>query len=169
MWGIAISILSKGREDADSYSTLILFIYSAIATGLYGKTLGKHIFRLKVVTKEGLKPEMKKAFLRDVLGKIISLIPLSLGFFWAFFDKNTQAWHDKIAKTYVVSYAPVSKARRTLAYVLVILIPALALIGLIAVIVLVAVNPTGQIEKTRKIIEEKEQLQIERNNSIQYN
>lgn len=34
--------------------------------------------------------------------KILSALPLFLGFAWAAFDRHGQAWHDKVAHTYVV-------------------------------------------------------------------
>ena len=36
------------------------------------------------------------------LAKIVSAIPLGLGFFWMLWDPRRQAWHDKIAATVVV-------------------------------------------------------------------
>jgi uncharacterized RDD family membrane protein YckC len=44
------------------------------------------------------------------IGKILSSIPIGLGFFWMIWDREKQTWHDKIATTVVVptSAYPVS-------------------------------------------------------------
>jgi len=48
------------------FSGLPLFLYSAFMESSYGFTIGKNIMRLKVVNKEGKKPTMDTAFLRDI-------------------------------------------------------------------------------------------------------
>jgi uncharacterized RDD family membrane protein YckC len=37
------------------------------------------------------------------VGFILSILPLFLGFIWILFDEQNQGWHDKIAKTIVIS------------------------------------------------------------------
>jgi len=64
---------------------------------------GKRLMKIKVIDKEsGEVPGFLKAFLREFVGKFISSIFLSLGYFWAIWDKEKQGWHDKIAGTIVV-------------------------------------------------------------------
>lgn len=77
-------------------------IYSCIleATPLKG-TLGKYIFNIKVIKKNGEKLTLMDSIKRNLF-KIISKIPLSLGFIWALFNKDRYTWHDKIANTVVV-------------------------------------------------------------------
>jgi len=48
------------------YSGLALWLYSALSESAYGFTLGKRIMYLKVVSKEGKKPALNRAFLRNV-------------------------------------------------------------------------------------------------------
>jgi uncharacterized RDD family membrane protein YckC len=48
------------------FSGLPLFLYSAFTESAYGFTLGKRIMYLKVITKEGNKPALNLAFLRNV-------------------------------------------------------------------------------------------------------
>ena len=48
------------------YSGLFLLLYSAFTESSYGFTLGKRIMYLKVVTKQGNKPTLNRAFLRNV-------------------------------------------------------------------------------------------------------
>ena len=50
-----------------------------------------------------------RAFIRYI-GRILSAIPLLLGFLWMLWDKEKQTWHDKFANSVVVpeSAYPVS-------------------------------------------------------------
>ncbi len=56
---------------------------------------------IMVVGADGAKISVGQAILR-ALGYTISSI-LMLGFINMIFDANRQGWHDKIAKTYVVT------------------------------------------------------------------
>jgi len=76
------------------------FIYF---TGSSGQTLGKKIVKIKVVKKSSTAPpSYTSAFLREVVGKMISAVVLGLGYLWVIGDKEKQAWHDKIAGTVVI-------------------------------------------------------------------
>jgi uncharacterized RDD family membrane protein YckC len=44
--------------------------------------------------------------LREIVGKWVSGLLIGLGYFWAIWDKDGQAWHDKIAGTVVIKRAP---------------------------------------------------------------
>lgn len=68
-----------------------------------GLTPGKLFLGLQVVDQRtGDIPGFGKMFLREVVGRILSALFFSLEYFWAIFDKNAQAWHDKLAGTVVV-------------------------------------------------------------------
>jgi|GEM_PF-1486268 uncharacterized RDD family membrane protein YckC len=82
-------------------SGLIFTIYSMIFVWHSGSTIGKKIFRLKVVNANHKPMSFWRTILREGPGKIISGF-LNLGFLWVLIDKKRQAWHDKIAKTYVL-------------------------------------------------------------------
>jgi uncharacterized RDD family membrane protein YckC len=84
--------------------TLVLsYGYYVYMISSRGQTLGKMALGIKVV-KIGTdqKPEFTSAFLREVVGKMLSGIVFGLGYLWAIWDKDKQSWHDKIAKTIVV-------------------------------------------------------------------
>jgi signal peptidase I len=68
--------------------------------------LGKRWLKLKVVNTPYQKVSLGKAILRESIGKFLSGILFSLGYFTSLIDKQKQTWHDKIAKTYVVSVTP---------------------------------------------------------------
>ena len=80
---------------------LLVSVYSIFFHGYSGQTPGKMLFDLKVVHTSGLPLGYAHSFLR-LAGAVLSAIPLTLGFFWAAFDKNKQTWHDKLTDTYVV-------------------------------------------------------------------
>ncbi len=68
-----------------------------------GTTPGKALFGLEVVhLAEQKYPDLKTMFRREIIGKLISGLPLTIGFLSAFWDKNGQTWHDKYVGTIVV-------------------------------------------------------------------
>ena len=66
-----------------------------------GQTPGKMLFKIRVVGTDGGSLSLGKAFFRWI-GYYISAIPLMLGYFMPLIDRQHQALHDKIAKTYVI-------------------------------------------------------------------
>lgn len=67
-------------------------------------TLGKRVVGAMVVSETGEPLTLKQALLRNLL-KILSALPLFMGFLMAAFSAKRQALHDKFAKTYVVERA----------------------------------------------------------------
>ena len=68
-----------------------------------GLTPGKKLLGLQVVNHQtGEIPGFGKMFLREIIGRFLSGLFLGLGYLWALFDKNSQAWHDKLAGTVVI-------------------------------------------------------------------
>lgn len=76
--------------------------YYVIFTAAFGATPGKMALNLKVVRTDGQPVDWLTAFMREVVGKTLSTLPLLLGYLWAFFHPRRQAWHDLIADTLVV-------------------------------------------------------------------
>ena len=70
-------------------------------TNKNGQTPGKMIMKIKVVTVEGNALTVGNSVMR-VIGYFVSSFVCMIGYLWPLFDKDQQAWHDKIAKTYVV-------------------------------------------------------------------
>lgn len=96
----------------------ILFIaiaglaYETLMLTFYGATLGKMVMKIKVVSVEtGEKPQLLNALLRYALPGVMGLIPIVGGFAaltcWLspLFDSSgrQQGWHDKVAKTVVIT------------------------------------------------------------------
>ena len=83
---------------------LLFFLASTYFVFLHfyaGRTLGKMAVGIKVINSEGSEVGLWESFMRWV-GYYISAVFLFAGFIWAGFDEDSQAWHDKIAGTYVV-------------------------------------------------------------------
>jgi len=81
-------------------------LYYVLFTGLRGQTPGKMLIGARVVDSQGRVPGLWRAFLREVIGKLLSAVVLLLGYVWIAFDGKKQGWHDKIAGTYVVRSRP---------------------------------------------------------------
>mgnify|MGYP001599530395 CR=1 FL=1 len=90
-----------GLEDFLYY--LISIIYGSVFIWKYGATLGKKWLKLRVVNTSYQTVSLGKAILRESIGKFLSGILFSLGYFMSLIDKRKQTWHDKIAKTLVVT------------------------------------------------------------------
>lgn len=68
-----------------------------------GLTPGKKLLGLQVVNHQtGRLPGYGKMFLREIVGRFLSGLVFGLGYLWALFDKNAQAWHDRLAGTVVL-------------------------------------------------------------------
>jgi uncharacterized RDD family membrane protein YckC len=78
-----------------------LAIYGAVMWKLRGTTVGGIVFDLRVVRLDGREIDWETAIIR-ALSCFLSLAVAGLGFFWIAFDRDHQAWHDKIAGTVVV-------------------------------------------------------------------
>jgi uncharacterized RDD family membrane protein YckC len=66
-----------------------------------GRTPGKWLFGIRVVTAEGGPVHLGRAVIR-FLALSVSIAPLLAGMWAIAFDKKRRAWHDHIARTLVV-------------------------------------------------------------------
>lgn len=85
-----------------TFFPLVLLLYYWLFTGLKGQTPGKMLVGIKVVDAWGNKPGLASAALREIPGKIISIVVLFIGFLWIAWDTQKQGLHDKLATTYVI-------------------------------------------------------------------
>lgn len=76
--------------------TALTAIYFIWPYSTNGQTLGKRALNIKVVSIDGSPLDWKKGILRSIG------ILFGIGFLWALWDSDRQAFHDKIAGTYVV-------------------------------------------------------------------
>lgn len=78
-------------------------------------TPGKMLLDMKIVDAvTGGKPSLFQYVIR-YFAYYLSVIPLGLGLLWVLWDKDKQAWHDKIAKTLVVETDPYAELNHELA------------------------------------------------------
>lgn len=77
------------------------YLYFVFLFSTTGQTVGKAIMGLRVVTIDGQRMGVKRSFVRT-LCYALSLAPLGLGFLWVLGEDRRRAWHDKIARTYVL-------------------------------------------------------------------
>lgn len=83
--------------------TLLLNIiyYAGFESSQWQATLGKKVFRLKVVNLDGQRISFGRAICR-YLAKLLSWLSLAIGFIMAGFTMRKQALHDFIVNTVVV-------------------------------------------------------------------
>jgi len=79
--------------------SLYFILFWAFANGA---TPGMMLLKIRIVQTNGSKILFGQSVIRYI-GFILSTLPFFIGFIWIFFDEKNQGWHDKIAKTIVVS------------------------------------------------------------------
>src|SRR5262245_63873267 len=80
---------------------LLLLLYHIAFWTWKGTTVGGIICQLRIVRTDGSPLRFADALVR-ALSAIFSIVVLGLGMFWILRDPERQAWHDRIAGTYVV-------------------------------------------------------------------
>jgi uncharacterized RDD family membrane protein YckC len=75
--------------------------YHVFFTVTTGQTIGKRLMGLRVVRTDGRRISATRALVRTV-GYLFSAVIFFLGFIWILIDDRRQAWHDKLAATYVI-------------------------------------------------------------------
>lgn len=76
-------------------------LYQIYLGGMLGQTLGKRLFRLRLISYRGQAPGPILACVRSVaMG--LSLALAGLGFLWCLFDRERRALHDHLSGTYVI-------------------------------------------------------------------
>ncbi len=103
--GIVTGVIEAivGRNFGGLVSLAIgIAYYGYLEGGPTGQTLGKKALGIRVVDLRAGGPI---GFSRGVIryfGRILSAIPLLLGYFWMLWDSEKQTWHDKLAGSVVV-------------------------------------------------------------------
>ena len=98
---IAAQVLDLNRHDHDSAVFVLLLAYHIGFWTWKHTTVGGIICQLRVVRVDGQPLTFADALVRG-LSSIFSLAVLGLGCLWILRDPERQAWHDRIAGTYVV-------------------------------------------------------------------
>jgi len=97
--------------NAFAFSRMIFFII-AFSLGMLviqiyfwsrSQSIGKAILGMKVVDSYTNEPiGLGKMIIREVIGKWISGLVMSLGYIWILIDKDSQGWHDKLVSSIVI-------------------------------------------------------------------
>jgi uncharacterized RDD family membrane protein YckC len=99
--GILQAIVGRGFGSLLALAVGIAY-YAYLEGGPTGQTLGKKALGIRVLDLGTGGPI---GFSRGVIryfGRILSTIPLFLGYFWMLWDSEKQTWHDKLAGSVVV-------------------------------------------------------------------
>jgi uncharacterized RDD family membrane protein YckC len=103
-----VRLFDMMNRESLSFLGLVAFTFYIVLSisyftyfhGINGRTPGKMLLGLQVLSVDGTEVGFGIAFLRSV-GYLVSAI-FYIGFIWAAFDRKKQGWHDKIAATVVI-------------------------------------------------------------------
>jgi len=112
---LQLATLIKAEQVMISYWTLssiiaaiTFFVYFAVMTKVYGQTIGKMIFGIKVIHEDDTEDlAWSDIIFREVIGRFIykSFILLNLLYVVVAFNKDKQGLHDLFGETRVVHTA----------------------------------------------------------------
>jgi uncharacterized RDD family membrane protein YckC len=89
------------NRDWEAKGMFLALVYHIGFWTWKGTTLGGIICQLRLVRIDGAMLRFADALVRGLTG-IFSLAVMGLGFLWILRDPDRQAWHDRVAGTYVV-------------------------------------------------------------------
>ena len=79
----------------------VLAAYVVSTTALWGRTPGMHLAGLRLVTRDGSRPGVRRLLLWHVVSHVSGLCFL-LGYLWCLVDPQRRTWHDIAAGVRVV-------------------------------------------------------------------
>jgi len=105
--GLAFYGVTNGRLSGNT--RLVFQLYLFLVLGAYfitcwsrgGRTLPTQTWKMRLVRSDNLPIGIGRAALRYALAWL-SLLLFGVGFFWAFFDRDRQFLHDRLAGTRIV-------------------------------------------------------------------
>jgi uncharacterized RDD family membrane protein YckC len=102
-WAAALDLLLLGMllPVTGRYFLVFWAAYHVAMWSWKGTTIGGIVLGIKIVRVDGQPINFAVALVR-CLSAFFSAFALFIGFFWAGWDKERQAWHDKIAGTLMV-------------------------------------------------------------------
>ena len=98
---VLIVLALLNLRDAEDVAPVFFFLYFVLMWAWKGTTVGGIICNLRIVRTDGAAMRPGDALVR-AFASLFSLGALGLGFLWILRDPERQAWHDRIAGTYVV-------------------------------------------------------------------
>lgn len=82
------------------FITLLYYVF--MESSQWQATIGKRLLNMKVTDENFSRISPVRALVRYAASWLSGAI-LCLGYLWVIFDSKKQAWHDKIAGTYVIN------------------------------------------------------------------
>src|SRR5581483_557952 len=76
--------------------------YFVVFHGMDGQTVGKRVFHLRVVGAERQPIGYRRALLRWIAAVGLGAASIGLGVLWIVWSREKRAWHDYLARTWVV-------------------------------------------------------------------
>jgi uncharacterized RDD family membrane protein YckC len=98
---VLIGSLVLGFDNGPGRFLLLLLVYHVVLWSWKSTTVGGIMCQLRVVRTDGASIQIADAVVRG-LSSLFSFAVLGLGCLWILRDSERQAWHDKIAGTYIV-------------------------------------------------------------------
>lgn len=95
-------------------SAILFYSYFVVMTKLCNQTVGKMIFGIRVISKDGSKLKWSTVLFREWIGRLISIIPLNIPYLVIAFTPKKQAIHDFIADTLVIYETDYNKDEKEL-------------------------------------------------------
>lgn len=95
------AFLAARNHIRDLSFTLWLIYCVLMDASRFQGTLGKRLMGMRVVDETGGRLSFGRALARNS-GKILSALPLFLGFMWIGCSKTKQGWHDKMSHCFIV-------------------------------------------------------------------
>lgn len=97
------SLGSNGISSFVWYIVLILWLINFLALPLFsGQTFGKMLVGITMVKTDGSPARLSNLLLRNVLGYLLTLLTVGVGFLVAVVNKSGRSLHDYIGGTVVV-------------------------------------------------------------------
>ena len=101
LWIDLVLAMDPGLVMAIALTWAIGLTYLAVFHIARGQTLGMRVMKMKIIDAYGESPAPRRCLVR-VLGYVVSVATMGLGFLWIGFDSEKRGLHDWIAGTYVV-------------------------------------------------------------------
>ncbi|RPI73265.1 MAG: RDD family protein [Desulfobacteraceae bacterium] len=98
---VFFNIFWHSQYEASILLFSLFFIYNVLLIGSYGATLGKKIFKIRVVSTDGTKA-VYSAVLKRQIAEILSAAVFLSGYIAVVFDKQKRALHDYYGNTWVI-------------------------------------------------------------------
>lgn len=104
-----LPVLILLQHAGATYIRPVLQLYLPVLCGVYfvwqwlhgGQTLPMKSWHLKLVTRDGAPLRPRRAIYRYLLA-VLGLALFGTGFLWAFFDRDRQFLHDRLADTRII-------------------------------------------------------------------